>query len=72
MRHLLPVANVFGLLTIVFALTMGVPLLDSLACLVRAGIAAARLGAAKPAAGSFAAPPSTPSIGLSAPLAAVL
>lgn len=31
MRHLLPVANVFGLLTIVFALTMGVPLLDSLA-----------------------------------------
>lgn len=51
---------------------VGAPLLDSLACLVQAGIAAARLGAAKPAAGSFAVPPRTPSIGLSQPLAAVL
>ncbi|MCM5570754.1 TrkH family potassium uptake protein [Burkholderiaceae bacterium FT117] len=30
MRHILPVANVFGLLSIVFALTMLVPLIDSL------------------------------------------
>jgi len=29
-RHILPVANVFGLLSIVFALTMRVPLIDSL------------------------------------------
>lgn len=51
---------------------LAIPLLDSLACLVQAGIAAARLGAGKAQAGSFAPPPSTPSIGLSAPLAASL
>ena len=51
---------------------VSVPLLDSLACLVSAGIAAARLGAAKPSLGSFASPPRTPSIGLSATLAATL
>lgn len=51
---------------------LDVPLLDSLACLVQAGIAAARLGAAKPARGSFAAPPRTPSVGLSATLTAAL
>lgn len=45
--------------------SLGVPLLDSLTCLVQAGLAAARLGAAKPAAGSFAPPPPTPSVGLS-------
>ncbi|MBL8696766.1 MAG: aspartate/glutamate racemase family protein [Alphaproteobacteria bacterium] len=49
-----------------------VPLLDSLTCLVQAGLSAARLGAAKPGAGSFAPPPRTPSIGLSAALDAAL
>jgi allantoin racemase len=51
---------------------LAIPALDSLACLVQAGIAAARLGPGKAQAGSFAPPPSTPSIGLSAPLAATL
>lgn len=49
-----------------------VPVLDSLACLVSAGIAAARLGARKPDAGSFASPPRTPTVGLAGPLGAAL
>jgi allantoin racemase len=47
------------------------PLLDSLSCLVQSGIAAARLRAGKPTVGSLAAPPPTPSIGLSDRLTAV-
>ncbi|MFM8989155.1 MAG: aspartate/glutamate racemase family protein [Alphaproteobacteria bacterium] len=49
-----------------------VPLLCSLDCLVAATLAAARLGAAKAARGSFAPPPPTPSAGLSPGLAAML
>jgi Asp/Glu/hydantoin racemase len=49
-----------------------VPLLCSLDCLLSAALAAARLGAAKAARGSFAPPPPTPSTGLSPGLAAML
>lgn len=49
-----------------------VPLLDSLACTVRAAIALARGSAAKPTAGSYAAPPPAPVEGLSGPLAGLL
>lgn len=49
-----------------------VPLLCSLDCLVAASLAAARLGAAKAASGSFAPPPPTPSTGLAPELAAML
>lgn len=49
-----------------------VPLLDSLACTVRAAIALARASAAKPSAGSYAAPPPAPVDGLSAPLTGLL
>ncbi len=51
---------------------LAVPLLCSLDCLVAATLAAARLGAAKAARGSFAPPPPTPSGGLSPALAAML
>lgn len=51
---------------------VGVPLLDSLACLVQAGTAAARLAAAKPQSGSFSPPPRTTSVGLSSHLTASL
>lgn len=49
-----------------------VPLLDSLACLVRLGIALAAGAPGKPAAGSYAAPPPAPVEGLSPPLAALV
>jgi Asp/Glu/hydantoin racemase len=49
-----------------------VPLLDSLACAVRAAIALARGNAAKPTAGSYAAPPPVPVDGLSPPLTGLL
>lgn len=51
---------------------LDVPLLCSLDCLVAATLAAARLGAAKAASGSFAPPTPTPSTGLSPGLAAML
>ena len=51
---------------------VSVPLLDSLACLVGAGIGAARLGAAKPKLGSFAMPVRASSVGLSPTLSAIL
>jgi allantoin racemase len=51
---------------------LDVPLLCSLDCLVAAALAAARLGATKAVHGSFAPPPPTPSIGLSAELGAML
>jgi Asp/Glu/hydantoin racemase len=49
-----------------------VPLLDSLACTVRAAIALAGGNPAKPTAGSYAAPPPAPVDGLSGPLAGLL
>ena len=53
-------------------LQVAVPLLDSLTCLVQAGLSAARLGAIKPRAGSFASPTRTGSVGLSPHLATCL
>lgn len=51
---------------------MPAPLLDSLECLVRGGMAAARLGAGNPSMGSFSPPPRTASVGLSPHLTASL
>lgn len=49
-----------------------VPVLDSLACTVRAAIALARGAVPKPSAGSYAAPPPAPVEGLSEPLTGLL
>jgi allantoin racemase len=49
-----------------------VPVLDSLACTLRAAIALARAAAPKPTTGSYAAPPPAPVDGLSGPLAGLL
>ena len=49
-----------------------VPLLDGIACAVRLAEMLVSLGLPKPEAGSFAAPAGRETVGLSAPLAALL
>jgi Asp/Glu/hydantoin racemase len=54
------------------ASSVPVPLLDSLACGIGQALALARLGASRPAAGSYAPPPPMPVTGLGAALSRLL